>query len=398
MNRRLCMAVLAVITMITACTDHGIRAEGEFDFADSQLRYFLTELDEAVAENPDTDRGPAVSPRSVRDGNIFVVSSRDWTSGFFPGMLWLMYEQTGDDFWLNEARNRTAPIEREKDNAGTHDMGFKIYCSFGNGYRLTHDDKYRDVIIASAQTLITRYNEKTGAIRSWDFARDRWQFPVIIDNMMNLELLFRATQLTGDSLYHQIALQHARTSLKHLFRDNNSSYHVADFDTATGEVRNLHTHQGSSHESAWARGQSWGLYGFTMAYRFTDEPDFLSQAEKIAAFILNHPNLPEDMVPYWDFDAPGIPEAARDVSAAAIMASALFELSTMVPQRSDYYRQTAGTITDNISRKYRSQPGENFGFLLHSSTGHLPDGHEIETPIIYADYYYLEALLRKKRL
>ena len=367
-------------------------------FASDQLKQLLNETDAAIRENPIDRRGPNVNSRSIRDGRLFLVSSRDWTSGFMPGVLWYMYEQTGDGFWQDEARRHTALIEREKTNAGTHDMGFKIYCSFGNGYRLTADPDYRDVIVEASSTLITRYNEAVGAIRSWDHNRDKWDFPVIIDNMMNLEMLFRASEITGDPVYHDIAVKHARTTIEQHFRDDYSTYHVIDFNPETGEVQNRHTHQGAFHESSWARGQAWGLYGFVMSYRFTELPEFLDQAEKIAAFILNHPRLPADMVPYWDFDAENIPNEPRDASAAAITASALYELSTMVPENSTYYKQAADNILASLYHNYRSASGQNFGFLLDHSTGHLPGDHEIDTPLIYADYYFIEAALRKQRL
>lgn len=368
------------------------------EFASGQLMQLLNEMDAAIMENPTERRGPHVSVRSIRDDQLFLIPSRDWTSGFLPGLLWYMYEQTGDDFWLDEARARTALIEREKTNDGTHDMGFKIYCSFGNGFRLTGDTHYRDVIVEASNTLITRYNETVGAIRSWDFNRQTWDFPVIIDNMMNLELLFRATELTGNPIYHDIAVQHARTTIDHHFRGDYSSYHVIDFNPETGEVRHRHTHQGAFHESSWSRGQAWGLYGYVMSYRFSELPEFLEQAEKIAEFILNHPRLPSDLIPYWDFDAEHVPSEPRDASAAAITASALYELSTMVPEKSTFYKQMADNILASLYHNYRSGPGENFGFLLDHSTGSLPGHHEIDTPLIYADYYFVEAALRKQRL
>jgi hypothetical protein len=205
-----------------------------FEFANSQLRQMLTETDAAISENPTSNRGPHVNVRSIRDGQMFLIPSRDWTSGFMPGLLWYMYEQTGDGFWQDEARRHTALIEREKTNATTHDMGFKIYCSFGNGYRLTNDPHYRDVIIEASNTLITRYNEAVGALRSWDHNTDKWDFPVIIDNMMNLEMLFRATELTGDPVYSDIAIQHARTTIAEHFRDDYSTYHVIGFQSGNG--------------------------------------------------------------------------------------------------------------------------------------------------------------------
>ena len=368
------------------------------EFASDQLKLLVSETDAAIQRNPEGRRGPHVNSRGLREDTLFIIPSRDWTSGFMPGLLWYMYDYTGEDYWLEEARRYTAPIEREKTNATTHDMGFKIYCSFGNGYRLTAEPHYHDVIIEASNTLITRYNPTVGAIRSWDHNRDRWDYPVIIDNMMNLEMLFRATEMTGDSVYYDIAVQHARTTIAEHFRDDNSSYHVIGFNPETGEVMQRHTHQGHDHESAWARGQAWGLYGFVMSYRFTGLPEFLEQAEKIADFILNHPRLPEDLVPYWDFDAPNIPDEARDVSAAAITVSALYELSTMVPDMSDYYKQMADNMLASLYNNFRSPDGGNLGFVLGHSTGHHPHGYEIDVPLIYADYYFIEAALRKKQL
>ncbi|MDL2306311.1 glycoside hydrolase family 88 protein, partial [Bacteroides sp. OttesenSCG-928-D19] len=333
-----------------------------------------------------------------KDGKLELVVSRDWTSGFFPGELWYMYEYTKDRKWEELARKYTDPLEREKTNAGTHDMGFKMYCSFGNGYRLTKDAKYKDILLESARTLITRYDPTVGCIRSWDFSRDKWQFPVIIDNMMNLELLFWASKESGDAVFQDIAVNHARTTMTHHFRDDYSSYHVIDYDTLTGEVRNKHTHQGYAHESAWARGQAWGLYGYTMCYRETGLPEFLEQARQITRYIFTHPNLPEDLIPYWDFNAPEIPNEPRDVSAATVTASALYELSLYDTENAAKYRGWADTILDNLSENYLAKEGADRGFLLLHSTGSKPSHSEVDVPLVYADYYFLEALLRKQKL
>jgi unsaturated chondroitin disaccharide hydrolase len=221
-----------------------------------------------------------------------------------------------------------------------------------------------------------------------------WQCPVIIDNMMNLELLFWASAQTGDPTYRDIAIQHATTTLAHHFRDDYSTYHVVDYDTITGAVRQKNTHQGYTDESSWARGQAWGLYGYTMTYRFTEDPRFLQQAEGIADFLLSHPNLPEDGIPYWDFNAPGIPDEPRDVSAAAIITSALYELSTY-SEKGASYKAEADRILQNIWTHYRSGEGENLGFILDHSVGNKPGGSEIDVPMIYADYYFLEAINRR---
>ncbi len=334
------------------------------------------------------------SPRSInKDGKVVMVSSSDWTSGFYPGCLWYVYEMTGDTLFKKAAEKHTEILEQEKDNNTTHDMGFKMLCSFGNGYRLTRNRHYRDVLIESAHTLATRYSPVTGCIRSWDHHASRWQFPVIIDNMMNLELLFWAFKETGDSLFYNIAVSHANRTLKNHFRPDYSSWHVVDYDTITGKVIGKVTHQGYADSSAWARGQAWGLYGFTMAYRYTGDKRYLDQANHIAEFILRH--LPRDRVPYWDFDAPDIPHEPRDASAAAITASALYELSTYEKDKTAYFFHNAEKILTSLATKYMTPPDAHNGFLLDHSTGNYPAHSEVDVPIIYADYYFLEALIRR---
>jgi hypothetical protein len=339
------------------------------------------------------DKAELVSPRTIENGQLKLVSSRDWTSGFFPGVLWMLYEYTKKEVWKTQAQQFTSNLEGEKTNGTTHDMGFKIYCSFGSGFKITQDPHYKEVIIEAAKTLSTRFNPKVGALRSWDHHQDVWGFPVIIDNMMNLELLFEATKWSGDSSFYRIAVSHANTTMKNHYRPDFSSYHVVDYDTATGKVVKKNTHQGFADESAWSRGQAWGLYGFTMCYRETGDKAYLFQAERIANFILINPNLPKDMVPYWDFNAPNIPKAERDASAAAIMASAFYELSRYSSQGS-YYRDVAGKIVESLTKKYRSPIGKNKGFILLHCVGHMPNKSEVDAPINYADYYYVEALLR----
>jgi len=338
------------------------------------------------------------SPRTIENGTLKMVVPRDWTSGFFPGMLWYLYELTKDPKWMAEAKLYTAKIENQKFTTTTHDLGFILYCSYGNGYRLTGDTSYRSVIIQSAKTLSKRFSPVTGVIRSWDHHADQWKFPVIIDNMMNLELLFEATKLTGDSSFYKIAVSHANTTLKNHFRKDYSSYHVVDYDPATGAVKAKATAQGYADESSWARGQAWALYGYTMCYRETKDKAYLAQADSIANFIFHHAaNLPADKIPYWDFNDPKIPESPRDASAAAIMASGLFELS-QYSKEGKVYKKTAEQLLNTLAKKYTSKPGANFGFLLAHSTGNKPSNSEIDVPIIYADYYYLEALLRSRQL
>jgi hypothetical protein len=367
-----------------------------FKHAEKQTAVMLTEVEKAKAK---TTNKKLVSPRTIENGELKLVASRDWTSGFFPGVLWFLHENNKkNNTWFTEAKKFTADIEEEKTNGTTHDMGFKVYCSFGTGYRLTNDPHYKDVIIQSAKTLMTRFNPKTGAILSWDHSRDKWVNPVIIDNMMNLELLFAATTLTGDSSFYKVAVTHANTTMKNHFRPDYSSYHVIDYDPNTGAVLKKNTHQGYFHESAWSRGQAWALYGYTLCYRETKNLAYLAQAENIAKFYLNHKNLPEDLVPYCDFDSKKIPNEARDASAAAIVASSLYELSTYTPDKKVYYQQKADKMLHSLSTKYIAPVGEAKGFILLHSTGSAPSNSEVDVPLNYADYYYLEALLRKRQL
>jgi unsaturated chondroitin disaccharide hydrolase len=365
-----------------------------FQFAEHQTKLLLTETakTKTAAAKPNL-----LSPRTLNtNGDLVIVSPKDWCSGFFAGNLWFLYEYTGNKFWKEQAEPFTAVMEAEKTDGGTHDMGFKLYNSVGNAYRLTHEQKYKDDIIQAAKTLITRFNPTIGCIKSWD-NRKEWKFPVIIDNMMNLELLFEATKLSGDSSFYKMAVAHANTTLKNHFRADNSSYHVIDYDPETGKVLHKQTHQGFADSSAWARGQAWGLYGYTMCYRETGNKTYLQEAEKIAKYIFSNPQMPADLVPYWDYDAAKLGNQPRDASAASIAASALYELS-IYSKNAKVYKKTADKILNSLATKYQPQPDSARGFLLLHSTGHKPANSEIDVPIIYADYYYLEALLRQKRL
>jgi rhamnogalacturonyl hydrolase YesR len=360
---------------------------------ESQMDYALRESARVATRN-----GEKVSPRTVRNDSLILVASKDWCSGFFPGGLWYLYELTGNKKWAAQAENYTLPLEKEKMNAGTHDMGFKMFTSFGNGLRLTNNSTYRDILIQSARTNIKRFNPVTGVIRSWDHSRDKWANPVIIDNMMNLELLFWAFKETKDSAFYKVAVSHANTTMKNHFRPDFSSYHVLDYDVQTGAVTKKNTHQGYAHASAWARGQAWALYGYAVCYRETGKKEYLNLAENIAQYILNHPRLPSDLVPYWDYDDPKIPHVPRDASAAAITASALYELASLQPYKKNYYQGFADKILTSLSTSDYLAPvaSSSHGFLLNHSTGGLPNGFEIDAPIVYADYYYLEALVRQK--
>lgn len=337
-----------------------------------------------------------ISPRTIEEGELKLVRRRDWTSGFFPGNLWMLYELTGEEKWKDLALEYTLPLEKEQWNGGTHDLGFKMFGSFGKAYKNTGNEVFKNILIQSAKTLITRFNPEVGSIRSWDHNTDKWDFPVIIDNMMNLEMLLWASKETGDETFKEIAIKHARTTMKNHFRNDNSSYHVIDYNPETGEVENKHTHQGFAHESAWSRGQAWGLYGFTMMYRETGMKEFLVQAEKIAGFILSQPGISEGKIPYWDFNAPNIPDEPLDASAGAIIAAALFELEDLSENKGEYIEVAKKLFASLSSSMFLAPIGENKGFLLLHSTGHKPKNSEIDVPIVYADYYFLESIIKNK--
>lgn len=403
------IAILALGAGFAGCTPQSATnlIEDNMEFAQQQLRFAFDEIDYAIVnESPESRAkrekngwGELTNPRnSEPDGTLNLVPSKDWTSGFFPGELWFLYEYTQNNFWKKKAQQHTDILEKEKMNGSTHDMGFKVYCSFGNGYRLTQDEHYKEVLLQSARTLATRFKPAAGIIRSWDHSTAKWVCPVIIDNMMNLELLFWATKESKDSTFYRIAVDHARTTMKHHFRPDFSSYHVIDYDTITGQVLKKNTHQGFADESAWSRGQAWALYGYTMCYRETRLPEFLEQAQNIEKYLFTHPNMPEDLIPYWDFDAPGIPDEPRDVSAATVIASALYELSLYDPEKGERYRSNADKIIENLTKHYRATLKKNNGFLLLHSTGTKPTNTEVDVPIVYADYYFIEALMRKNKL
>lgn len=329
-----------------------------------------------------------------KTGKLVTSDSGWWCSGFYPGTLLDLYEKTKDPALQTEANRMLGLLSKEQYNKSTHDLGFMMYCSFGTALRVEPDPSYKEILINSAKSLSTRFNPTVGCIRSWDSKKK--EFLVIIDNMMNLELLFWATRETGDSSYYKIAVTHANTTMKNHFRPDYSSYHVINYNPETGGVQKKQTAQGYADESAWARGQGWGLYGYTVMYRETHDQKYLDQANHIASFILNHPRMPKDKIPYWDFDAPNIPDALRDASAAAVMSSALLELSHYAgPKAAKLYFKTAEKMLQSLSGPpYQSLPGTNGGFLLQHSVGHLPQKSEVDVPLTYADYYYVEAMQR----
>lgn len=331
-------------------------------------------------------------PRTYQADTLVTVDAYDWTSGFFAGDLWLGYELTGDEALAEAARKYTAQLYEIKDFTGHHDLGFMIYCSYGRQWANFQEPEVLQVIIDAANSLCTRFNPTIGQIRSWDFGE--WNYPVIVDNLMNLEMLFFATKMTGDKKYYDVAVKHADTTLENHFRPDGSSYHVVSYNN-DGTIESKGTFQGFAHESSWARGQAWTVYGYTMCYRETGDEKYLAHAEHIANYIMNAVQT-EDKIPYWDYHDTAIPDVPRDASAAAVTASALLELSTLTKdaEKSKTYVAYAEDILLSLSSpEYMAEEG-NGNFLLKHSVSHKPLNSEIDVPLVYADYYYLEAAQR----
>jgi hypothetical protein len=379
--------------LILLCLPHRAVAQDLDVLVKHALKFASDQLKRSVVEINDSTR---FARCSMPDGSWKTTAAREWTSGFFPGALWYMYEYTKDPFFKKSAEKWTAGMAAERFDTGTHDLGFKIFCSYGSGNLLSPSEEYQKVIVQAAKTLSGRFNPVVGCIKSWD--NRKWVYPVIVDNMMNLELLFWAAERGGPKTLRAIAVKHAETTMKNHFRADGGTYHVLSYDTTNGSVLVRNTHQGYADESVWARGQAWAIYGFTMTYRFTKDPRFLETAQRAADYFIQR--LPADQVPYWDFQAPEIPNEPRDVSAAAICSSALFELSSYVKtdaQKTQYLDRAKNILRSLCSAPYLAE-GTSSHALLNHAVGSKPAKSEVDVSIIYADYYFLEAILRYLQL
>lgn len=407
-NKLLPLSIVGI--MAFSCTPKAEKVKAEFidqnvAFASAQTLKMLESVGEPTGKN---------YPRTLDpEGKLVVTNMYDWTPGFFPGSLWYLYELTGDSTWRNQAAKWTESLEPLKTFTGHHDLGFMMYCSYGNAERLAPKPEYKDILIQSAQSLSSRYSDVTKCIKSWNYRKawndtTEWFYPVIIDNMMNLEMLFYASKVSGDKRYYDIAVSHANTTLKNHFRDDFSTYHVVDYDTITGVVKDQATCQGYSDNSTWSRGQAWAIYGYTMMYRETKDSSYLNAAIKATDFYLK--NLPEDLVPLWDFNvgqegftpegksyAVEFKEKLRDASAAAVVCSGLFELGQLTNNKA-YIDSATKMLKSLASPNYRATLGSNGNFILMHSVGSIPHKNEIDVPLTYADYYFLEALTRYKKL
>jgi len=380
------MALVSIVSVPAQTRGLDALVSHALEFAQKQARQTISEINDSTK-----------FPRStLPDGSWKTTAAHEWTSGFFPGCLWLLHENTKDPFFKLAAERWTAGMAQQQFDSETHDVGFKIFDSYGNGYRLNPNDEYKKTILRAALTLSKRFNPAVGCIKSWD--RRKWAYPVIIDNMMNLELLFWSAGNGGPNELREIAIRHAETTMKNHFRQDGSTFHVVAYDTVDGGVVARNTHQGYADESVWARGQAWGIYGFTMAYRFTHDNRFLQTAQHAAAYFISH--LPQDHVPYWDFKAPDLPNEPRDVSAAAIAASALFELSKYTESPSDKmsYLQTARAILQSLCSAPYLAEGTNSHAVLNHAVGNMPAKSEVDVSIIYADYYFIQAMLRYQKM
>lgn len=385
---------LFVILLVTSC--FSVKKEASTDInVDKVLGLSVIKTKQTLATLKTDDSFPRNIPLGKKDWvNVGV---RDWCSGFWPGVLWYAYEYSGDEEIKRQAERFTAPIkEIAYTTAQDHDIGFMVYNSFGNGYRLTGNEAYKKVLLSAADTLATLYNPNVGTIHSWP-SKKQYPHNTIIDNMMNLELLFWASKNGGDRRLYDIAERHAEVTMNNIVRPDGTTYHLGSFDDKTGAFIKGYAHQGYADESMWARGQTWGIYGFAVAYRETGREDFLQTAIKLAEQFLNR--LPEDGIPYWDFDDPAIPNAPKDASAAAVATCAMLELSSLVKDEKlkEKYINQSRIFLKKLSSKDYFSGNKNQALLLHS-TGHHPKNSEIDVPIIYADYYYLEALLRLKKI
>lgn len=393
------IGALITSSLLVGCGSKYTNAKLDKDFdVDAQLNYCVHQTTEALKQIPDDGSIPRnIAPDSKQ---WRYVDYTDWTSGFWPGELWYLYEDTADQKWSAIADKFTAYLKPlSVTPALDHDLGFQVFNSYGNGYRLTKNPEYKSVLLKTADTLATLYNPKVGTILSWPREVPNMEWPqhnTIMDNMINLELLFWASKNGGSKKLYDIAVSHATVTMNNHFRPDYTSYHVVIYDKETGKKIKAVTHQGYSDSSMWARGQSWAIYGYTMVYRETKDPKFLDFAHKVTRVYLDR--LPKDLIPYWDFDDPTIPKAPRDASAAAVVASALLELSTYTQDAvlAKEYFDKAEAMLKELSEHYQSRD-KNTALLLHS-TGHKPAGSEVDYSIIYADYYYVEALLRYKKM
>jgi hypothetical protein len=402
MNKLNIILVVLVMTLtILQCkkiqSHHGDRTNIDslitenLQFAQDKITYFIENLDVNTY------------PGSIDDeGQLKTITAKSWESGYMAGILWYLYDYTNNPKWKVFAQQWTAGLELQKFNKNSHDLLFMLYASFGNGYKITQDELYKDVLIVGSNSLASRYDPEIKCIKSWDplYQGMAIQFPVIIDALMANEMLFYAASISGDSNLYNIAYNHALNTKRDFFREDYSTYYLVEYDTILNTVKEKRTWMGYSDESTWARGHARAIYGSAVTFRETGDSSFLELAKKAAEFYMNHPRLPADLIPYWDFDDPDIPNAPRDASAACIAASGLLELSSLLPsdEQAKYADFAIRTLKSLASDTYRNKPSENLGFILKNSTGSRTWNIDVDKPKISADYYFVESLVKLNKL
>ncbi|MDL2221236.1 glycoside hydrolase family 88 protein [Parabacteroides sp. OttesenSCG-928-N08] len=399
MKKTILFFILFGCVLFSCSFNKKVSMDNSFD-GDRLLAYCGDQIDRTLAE---ISHDSCALPRSMEANATrwSLINAYDWTSGFWPGILWYNYEITQDDRMKELAIQYTECLRplASPEHEGDHDIGFQLFNSFGHAYKKTANEDYKEILFIGAEKLAGLYNKKVGTILSWPLMveQEGWPHNTILDNMMNLEILFWAAKNGGKREWYDMAYSHAKVTMLNQFREDGTGYHVAVYDTLDGQFIKGVTNQGYSDQSFWARGQAWAIYGYTMVYRETGDNLFLRFAEKITDAYLSR--LPEDYVPFWDFDDPAIPQAPKDASSAAITASALLELSELEddPEKGAHYRKAAIRMLASLSSENYLSGDDKPSFLLHA-TGNYPSGYEIDASINYADYYFLEALVRYKKL
>ena len=403
-----CMAMVAIsqISMAqkvqTAAQVPTLDVDKQLQYCHKQVKRALTEL-----QQKDGSYDYTMEPRNILKGdkqkgwNCRKATAEEWCDGFWPGILWMDYRNTKDEAVRKAAEGYTESLKGIAYRpCYDHDIGFLMFCSYGKGYEVNHSQEYKNVILASADSLATLFNPIVGTILSWprEVKPRNWPHNTIMDNMMNLDMMFWTAKNGGNKLLYDLAVTHAKTTMQNHFRPDGSCYHVAVYDTINGNLIKGVTHQGYADNSMWARGQSWAIYGYTMVYRYTHNKMFLDFAQKVTdIYIKRLKETSDDLIPLWDMDDPrGVKGAPRDVSASCVVADALLELQQYVGgEKGEEYKQFAIQSLAQLSTDKYQSGKKNVAFLMHS-TGHHPAGSEIDASIIYADYYYLEALNRMK--
>jgi len=397
---RLIIFILGSVLFMSPIKNDDFSVNKELKYCNEQVKKALVEL-----QKEDGSFDYSMEPRNILKGdkqqgwNCQKAEAKYWCSGFWPGILWMDYANTGDEKIRQMAEGYTESLHNIAfQPVYDHDIGFLLFSSYGKGYQLTHNKEYKKVILAAADSLATLFNPIVGTIMSWPREVDNrhWPHNTIIDNMINLDLMFWAAQNGGNKLLYDVAVTHAMTTMKNHFRPDGSCYHVAVYDTLDGHFIKGVTHQGYADNSMWARGQAWAIYGYTMVYRYTGKEVFLDFAQKATDVYLRRLGN-TDLIPKWDFDDPST-TASKDASAACVVADALLELQGYVGgKKGERYKDLAINMLRQLSTEEYQSRDKNVSFLMHS-TGNHPSNSEIDASIIYADYFYLEALLRAKNL